>query len=145
MYLGIMGYRPSLWLIIHNSRVRFFLMKLAGMLYGIYGSAFRFRRPSAVQHHEIPNNVWEVTRPEDHEEVCARTRVPPSGKEEITDLHLPVPASGGVCGTSAAAHQNGKIVQMYRMAVVEHLSPLANGELSPGPGLASTSSVLNST
>ena len=27
MYLGIMGYRPSLWLIIHNSRVRFFLME----------------------------------------------------------------------------------------------------------------------
>ena len=26
MYLGIMGYRPSLWLIIPNSRVRFFLM-----------------------------------------------------------------------------------------------------------------------
>ena len=29
MYLGIMGYRPSLWLIIHNSRVRFFLMVLS--------------------------------------------------------------------------------------------------------------------
>ena len=61
--------------------VRVRITKLAGMLYGIYGSAFRFRRPSAVQHHEIPNNVWEVTRPEDHEEVCARTKVPPSGKK----------------------------------------------------------------
>ena len=108
-------------------------------------SAFRFRRPSAVQHHEIPNSVWEITCPEDHEEVCARTSVPPSGEKEIADLHLPVPASGGVCGTSAAAHQNGKTVQMYRMAVVEHLPPLANGELSPGPGHASTSSVLSST
>ena len=37
MYLGIMGYKPSLWLIIHNSRVRFFLMSLVHVTFVLHG------------------------------------------------------------------------------------------------------------